>query len=95
MGSLAGYSAFTWLLQVRSATQVSTHAYVNPVVAVLLGVLFMDEHMSVLQLTGLFVILMSVLLINLVKYRASSAPDRQKKSVGIPEPYQAPRHNTI
>lgn len=73
MGSLAGYSAFTWLLQVRSATQVSTHAYVNPVVAVLLGVFFAGEKMSPVQLTGLAIILVSVLLINLAKYRASHA----------------------
>jgi len=71
MGSLAGYTAFTWLLQVRSATQVSTHAYVNPVVAVLLGVFFADEKMSSIQLLGLAIILISVLLINLAKYRAS------------------------
>lgn len=70
MGSLAGFSAYVWLLQVRSATQVSTYAYVNPVVAVLLGVLFAGEHMTVLQLVGLAVILTSVLLINLAKYRA-------------------------
>lgn len=69
MGSLAGYSAYVWLLQVRSATQVSTYAYVNPVVAVLLGVLFAGEHMTALQVIGLAVILTSVLLINLAKYR--------------------------
>jgi drug/metabolite transporter (DMT)-like permease len=68
MGSLAGYSAFVWLLQVRPATQVSTHAYVNPVVALLLGVLFAGENLSAVQLLGLAVILTSVLLINLVKY---------------------------
>jgi drug/metabolite transporter (DMT)-like permease len=73
MGSLAGYSAFVWLLQVRSATQVSTHAYVNPVVAVLLGVFFANEKMSPVQLLGLVVILISVLLINLAKYKASVA----------------------
>jgi drug/metabolite transporter (DMT)-like permease len=72
MGSLAGYSAFIWLLQVRSATQVSTHAYVNPVVAVLLGMFFThdaDEKMSSLQILGLVIILLSVLLVNLAKYR--------------------------
>jgi len=69
MGSLAGYSAFVWLLQVRPATQVSTHAYVNPVVAVLLGVFFAGESLSPMQLLGLAVILTSVLLINLAKYR--------------------------
>jgi drug/metabolite transporter (DMT)-like permease len=72
LGSLLGYSAFTWLLQVRPATQVSTHAYVNPVVAVLLGVFFAGESLSWLQLVGLMVILASVLLINLAKYRAEA-----------------------
>jgi len=79
MGSLVGYSAFVWLLQVRPATQVSTHAYVNPVVAVLLGVFFAGERMSPLQLTGLAVILISVLLINLSKYR-SGLPAGRKAS---------------
>ena len=77
MGSLVGYSAFVWLLQVRPATQVSTHAYVNPVVAVLLGVFFAGERMSVLQLTGLAVILISVLLINLSKYRSGLPAGRK------------------
>jgi drug/metabolite transporter (DMT)-like permease len=68
-GSLAAYSAYAWLLQVRPAAQVSTYAYVNPVVAVLLGVFFAGEHMSMLQIGGLVVILVSVLLINFSKYR--------------------------
>jgi len=68
-GSLAAYSAYVWLLKVRSATQVSTYAYVNPVIAVLLGVIFAGEHMSLFQIIGLIVILGSVLLINLSKYR--------------------------
>jgi drug/metabolite transporter (DMT)-like permease len=84
MGSLAGYSAFVWLLQVRPATQVSTHAYVNPVVAVLLGVFFAGESMTAMQLLGLAVILTSVLLINLAKYRK-----RVKERVGMPEPAEA------
>ncbi|CAN5247030.1 EamA family transporter [soil metagenome] len=69
MGSLAGYSAYIWLLQVRSATQVSTNAYVNPVVAVLLGVLFGGETMNGLQIGALFIILSSVFIINLDKYK--------------------------
>ncbi len=67
-GSILGYSCYVWLMQVRSPAQVSTYAYVNPVVAVLLGVYLGSEHISLLQLTGLFVILLSVLLINLKKY---------------------------
>jgi drug/metabolite transporter (DMT)-like permease len=73
LGSLAAYSAYVWLLQVRSAAQVSTYAYVNPVIAVLLGVFFAGEHMSLLQISGLVVILVSVLLINLTKYRAGQS----------------------
>ena len=68
-GSIAGFSAYVWLLTVRSATQVSTHAYVNPVVAVLLGVFFASEHISLLQILGLVIILASVLMINIVRYR--------------------------
>jgi drug/metabolite transporter (DMT)-like permease len=63
-GSIAAYSAYVWLLEVRPATQVSTYAYVNPVVAVLLGVLFANESLHLIQAAGLAVILFSVLLIN-------------------------------
>jgi drug/metabolite transporter (DMT)-like permease len=66
-GSIAGFSAYVWLLEVRPATQVSTYAYVNPVVAVILGVFFAGESVSFLQILGLIVILTSVLLINLAK----------------------------
>lgn len=72
MGSLAGYGAYVWLLQVRSVTQVSTHVYVNPVVAVLLGVFFANERLSILQIGGLVIILSSVLLINTAKQRKTT-----------------------
>ena len=86
-GSIGAFSAYVWLLQVRPATQVSTHSYVNPVVALLLGVLFAGEHISGLQLSGLFVILFSVLLINLSKYgRGSDTKSRISAPVlnGVP-----------
>lgn len=89
MGSLAGFSAYVWLLQVRPATQVSTYAYVNPVVAVLLGVIFAGEQMTILQLAGLAVILLSVLLINLAKYRSekkslnNNAAEPIKNNIGF------------
>jgi drug/metabolite transporter (DMT)-like permease len=75
-GSIAGFSAYVWLLQVRPATQVSTYAYVNPVVAVLLGVFFAHEHITVLQVLGLAIILTSVFMINLVKYKSSKAAEQ-------------------
>lgn len=67
-GSILAYSCYVWLMEVRPPAQVSTYAYVNPVVAVLLGVFLASEHISLLQITGLLVILLSVLLINLKKY---------------------------
>lgn len=69
MGSLAGYSAYIWLLQVRPATQVSTNSYVNPVVAVLLGVFFGGETIGLLQTVALAIILLSVFIINYEKYK--------------------------
>lgn len=71
-GSIAAFSAYVWLLTVRPATQVSTYAYVNPVVAILLSVLFTNDKVTFIQILGLIVILASVLLINLVKYRKSN-----------------------
>jgi drug/metabolite transporter (DMT)-like permease len=69
MGSIAAYSAYVWLLTVRPATQVSTYAYVNPVVAVLLGVIFAGEKITFFPVLGLATILGSVLLLNLSAYR--------------------------
>ncbi|MEO8765239.1 MAG: EamA family transporter [Ginsengibacter sp.] len=77
-GSIAAFSAYVWLLQVRPATQVSTNSYVNPVVAVLLGVFFANEHISFFQIVGLVVILGSVLLISLVKYRKGRIATQQE-----------------
>lgn len=69
MGSLLGYSAYIWLLDVRPATQVSTNSYVNPVVAVLLGALFANEKITGIQIYALAIILLSVFIINIDKYK--------------------------
>lgn len=71
-GSIIGFSAYVWLLKVQPTTKVSTHAYVNPVVAVLLGIFFANESITSVQILGLVIILGSVLLINLDKYRKES-----------------------
>jgi drug/metabolite transporter (DMT)-like permease len=46
VGSLVGFTAYVWLLKVSSPARVSTYAYVNPVVAVLLGWAFADEKLT-------------------------------------------------
>lgn len=45
-GSLVGYTAYVWLLSRAPMSLVGTYAYVNPVVAVLLGALFLDERLG-------------------------------------------------
>lgn len=62
-GSLLAYTAYVWLLKVRPASEVATHAYVNPVVAVLIGTCWGHEHVTTLQLAGLIIILISLLLV--------------------------------
>ncbi|MFZ4100751.1 MAG: EamA family transporter [Sphingobacterium thalpophilum] len=76
LGSIAGFSAYVWLLKQRSAMQVSTYAYVNPVVAVLLGVFFANEKISSIQIIGLIIILASVFMINMAKYRREKIAER-------------------
>jgi len=45
-GSWVGFSAYTWLLRVAPTPLVSTYAYVNPLVAIVLGYLVLDEALS-------------------------------------------------
>jgi drug/metabolite transporter (DMT)-like permease len=68
-GSLIGYLSYIWLLRQRPAVQVGTYAYVNPVVAVLLGWMIASEPFAWQQLAALGAILSGVLLINLPKYK--------------------------
>ncbi|MDH6358894.1 EamA family transporter [Parabacteroides sp. PF5-9] len=63
-GSIMAYSAYIWLLKVRPATEVGTHAYVNPFVAVFLGMTLGKEEVTWIQIMGLIVILLSVMLIS-------------------------------
>ena len=62
-GSLVAFTAYGWLLQNAPPTRVATYAYVNPVVAVLLGWLVLGEQLTPTMLAGAAVILVSVLLI--------------------------------
>ena len=63
VGSIVGYTAYVWLLHHESPTKVGTYAYVNPVVAVLLGYLLGGEELGPRTLLGTLLILVSVLVI--------------------------------
>jgi drug/metabolite transporter (DMT)-like permease len=62
-GSLIAYSAYAWLLQRAPASLVATYAYVNPVVAVALGYLFLSEPLTRSMLAGGAAIVTAVALI--------------------------------
>jgi drug/metabolite transporter (DMT)-like permease len=62
-GSLVAYSAYAWLLQRAPASLVATYAYVNPVVAVALGYLFLSEPLTRSIVAGGAAILTAVALI--------------------------------
>jgi drug/metabolite transporter (DMT)-like permease len=52
MGSLVGFSAYAWLLRVAPISLVVTHQYVNPLVAIVLGMAFLGERPSPWTLAG-------------------------------------------
>jgi drug/metabolite transporter (DMT)-like permease len=70
-GSLLAFTAFVWLLARMPATRVSSHAYVNPVVAVALGYFVAGETITARTLIGTALVLASVVLI-LRKQKAAS-----------------------
>jgi drug/metabolite transporter (DMT)-like permease len=61
-GSLVGFTAFAYCLNELPASTVGTYAYVNPVVAVALGALFLGEPVSAGLVAGAALILLAVLL---------------------------------
>ena len=79
-GSLIGFVSYGWLLHNAPISLVSTYAYVNPVVAVLLGSLFADEPLNGRILIAAAIIIGSVVLINSARH----APAKVKT-----EPLQA------
>ncbi len=62
-GSLVAFTAYVWLLANAPVSQVSTYAYVNPAVAVLLGALILGEPITVTVLVGGAVILVAVAVV--------------------------------
>ena len=63
--SALGFSAYVWLLRVTTPSRVATYAYVNPVVAVILGAVLANEMITGQAVLAGVIILFSVLLINM------------------------------
>jgi drug/metabolite transporter (DMT)-like permease len=64
LGSIAAFACFLYAIQHLSTEQVSIYAYINPVVAVLVGSLFFQEQLSPVLLTGGAVTLYGVYIVN-------------------------------
>jgi drug/metabolite transporter (DMT)-like permease len=62
-GSLAGFTAYVWLLKNVPIAKVATYAYVNPIVALVIGCAFHGEKLDGYMLAGSVVIILSVILV--------------------------------
>jgi drug/metabolite transporter (DMT)-like permease len=73
-GSLFGLAAFTYLLKNVAVTKVSTYAFVNPVIAVLLGVIVLHERLDLAELVGMAVIVCAVAMVIYSKVTRGNNP---------------------
>jgi drug/metabolite transporter (DMT)-like permease len=82
MGSIVGFTCYVWLIHHESPTKVGTYAYVNPVVAVLVGYFLGGEALGLRTILGTVLVLASVLLITLGKSTKSSAEMARPERIG-------------
>jgi drug/metabolite transporter (DMT)-like permease len=84
-GSIIGYTAYVWLIHHESPTKVGTYAYVNPVVAVLVGYFLGGEGLGVRTILGTLFILISVVVITTTRAKKATATlsvEQTAESVG-------------
>lgn len=72
-GSLVGFASYVWLLRVAPTMLVSTYAYVNPLIAILLGSLLAGESLTPRIVLAVMFILGSVVLITLTNPATSKS----------------------
>lgn len=71
LGSVLAYTAYTWLLQNAPVSRVATYAYVNPVVAIVLGWWLLHEEINATMLAGAAMIIVSVAVVMRTERRAA------------------------
>ena len=81
MGSIIGFTSYLWLIHRESPTKVGTYAYVNPVVAVLLGYFVGGEALGLRTILGTVLVLASVLLITLGKSSRSGTANAKRERI--------------
>jgi drug/metabolite transporter (DMT)-like permease len=80
-GSIIGFTAYVWLIHHESPTKVGTYAYVNPVVAVVLGYFFGGEPLGLRTILGTLFVLISVLVITTTPAKKPAATLAVKDTV--------------
>ena len=73
IGSVVGFTAYVWLIHQESPTKVGTYAYVNPVVAVLLGYFVAGEALGPRTILGTSFVLVSVVVITTTKPKKAAS----------------------
>jgi len=68
-GSIVGFTAYVWLIHHESPTKVGTYAYVNPVVAVVVGYFLGGESLGLRTILGTLFVLVSVVVITTTKVK--------------------------
>lgn len=77
-GSIVGFTAYVWLIHHESPTKVGTYAYVNPVVAVLVGYFFGGEALGPRTIAGAALVLVSVVVITTTPKESKAAAALQE-----------------
>lgn len=85
-GSIIGFTAYLWLIHHHSPTKVGTYAYVNPVVAVLLGYFAGGEPLGPRTVTGALCVLLSVVLITTARTTQPRPPAPLARPGSIAQP---------
>ena len=78
-GGVVAYSAYTFALKHMRTTHSSLYAYVNPVVAVFLGWLILNEPLTVLSIVAMVVILAGVAMVQSAGWRKSATIPQQRE----------------
>lgn len=85
-GSIVAYTAYAWLIKNASPAAISTYAYVNPVVAVLLGWGIAGEQLSPVMIVGALIIVASVALVTMRSNKLKAHDDDGSSSPRITRP---------
>jgi drug/metabolite transporter (DMT)-like permease len=87
-GSLVGFTAYTYLLEHTRPAVATSYAYVNPVIAVALGVAFAGERFGAWSLAGSLIVLAAVVVVGRARLRrpqpaAQSSPEKGPSTPGV------------